>query len=347
MESLLQTVEFDPNDLPTISEVWQYQENLWVRRSILEVIAEVNKKAGASDWESAPIKRINELDVGTMSAVDHRTTAKGVELKEPEEVTQGGQSLTPEEPAAPAGGMGGMEGMMGMESMMAGYGGMGGGMAGGAAGSGEPVKFIQPEGAELFRDYPAFVSVLIDQSSIQNFLVEFENSPMSMRVLEANWVRPSSRVQPPVKGQGFGGYGAGMFGRGSGGGLMGMEGMMGSMMGYGGEMGGYGGMMGGRGGMGSMEGMMEGMMGYGGMGGRGGFGGCRAATKGEARPQRTQAGEPRRERSGEGDDLRPLLQHRRTPGLRAGPILLSAGRGGRRRRQPERSRIVRSRRDRR
>ena len=269
MESLLQTVEFDPNDLPTISEVWQYQENLWVRRSILEVIAEVNKKAGARDWESAQIKRINELEVGTMTAVDHRTTAKGVELKEPEEVTQGGQSLTPEEPAAPAGGMGGMEGMMGMESMMAGYGGMGGGMGGGAVGTGEPVKFIQPEGAELFRDYPAFVSVLIDQSSIQNFLVEFENSPMSMRVLEANWVRPSSRIQPPVKGQGFGGYMGGMFGRGSGGGLMGMAGMEGMMGGYG--MG-YGGMDGGGMMPGGMEmGMMGGMgMGYGG----GGFGGA-------------------------------------------------------------------------
>ena len=272
MESLLQTVvEFDINDLPTISEVWQYQENLWVRRSILEVIAEVNKKAGARDWESARIKRINQLEVGTTDAVDHRTTADGVTLKEPEEVMQGGKSLTPEEPTAPAGGMSGMGGygMEGMESMMGSM--MGGGMMGGAAAkAGEPVKFIQPEGVEEFRDYPAFVSVLIDQSSIQNFLVEFENSPMSMRVLEANWVRPSSRVQPPVKGQGFGGYMSG-FGRGSGGGLMGMESMMSSMMG------GYGGMMGGRGGMDmGMQGMMDSMRaGMGGMGRGygGGFGG--------------------------------------------------------------------------
>ena len=284
MEALLQTVTFDINDLPSITKIWQYQENLWVRRSILEVIAQVNQKAGATDWESAPIKNLLTLEVGNSVAVDHRTAAEGYELKEPPEVTKGGQSLEPAAPAAgDAGGMGGMMGgqMGGREMGMAGMGeygemmgsaGMMGGM--GTRKGGGPVKFLQEEGVELFRDYPAVVSVLIDQNSIQNFLVEFENSPMSMRVLEANWTRPKSRVQPPVKGQGFAGYaGMGGFGMGAGGGVLGMMGMgmgeyggmmdMGMMGGQmGGMMGGRGGMMGGMGEYGMMGGM--GMMGMGG-----------------------------------------------------------------------------------
>jgi hypothetical protein len=288
MEALLQMVSFtdDITQLPSISKIWQYQENLWVRRSILEVIAEVNKKAGATDWESAPIKNLLTMEVGNAVAVDHKTSAEGYELQDPPEVKKGGQSIEPETSAgAGAGGMAGgrpgemmdmgMEGMMGgqMGSMMSGM-GMGMGMGMGATKSGEPVRFLQEEGVELFRDYPAVVSVLIDQNSIQNFLVEFENSPMSMRVLEANWTRPKTRVQPPVKGQGFAGYaGMGGFGMGAGGGVLGMMGMGEMMdMGMGGMMGGQmGGMMGGRGGMGmmGMEGMMDmGMMG-GQMGGRG------------------------------------------------------------------------------
>ncbi|WP_152051685.1 hypothetical protein [Tautonia marina] len=298
MESLLQTVSFDINNLPSIGKIWQYQENLWVRRSILEVIAEVNRKAGAKDWETAAIKRLNRLEVGNPAAVDHRTSALGFELKDPPEVTKGGQAIEPETPAATGGmpgmmggsqadsmrgmagggaagmmpGMEGMEGMSGMPGMM---GGMGmGGM--GVSKGGGPVRFLQEEGVELFRDYPAYVSVLIDQNSIQNLLVEFENSPMTMRVLEANWTRPKTRVQPPVKGQGFSGYaGMGGFGMGMGGGLYGMEGMMPGMMGgmpgmmegmegYGGQMSGM--MPGMMGGMPGEMGMMPGMMGGRGMG---------------------------------------------------------------------------------
>jgi hypothetical protein len=295
MESLLQTVTFDINNLPSIGKIWQYQENLWVRRSILEVIAEVNRKAGAKDWETAAIKRLNRLEVGNPAAVDHRTTALGFELKDPPEVTKGGQAIEPEKSATAGGGMmpgmegmmgsqaggaagmmPGMEGMAGMPGMEGMMGGMGMGMMGGMGVSkgGGPVRFLQEEGVELFRDYPAYVSVLIDQNSIQNLLVEFENSPMTMRVLEANWTRPKTRVQPPVKGQGFAGYaGMGGFGMGMGGGLYGMEGMMpgmmGGMPGMMEGMEGYSSMMGGM--MGGMPGMMEGMPGMmpGMMGGRG------------------------------------------------------------------------------
>ncbi|WP_169976142.1 hypothetical protein [Tautonia rosea] len=298
MESLLQTVTFDINNLPSIGKIWQYQENLWVRRSILEVIAEVNRKAGAKDWETAAIKQLTRLEVGNPAAVDHRTTALGFELKDPPEVTKGGQAIEPETPSAGGmagmgggqadsmrgmmeGGAGGasgmmpgmMEGMEGMAAMMGGMGGMGTSKGGG------PVRFLQEDGVELFRDYPAYVSVLIDQNSIQNLLVEFENSPMTMRVLEANWTRPKTRVQPPVKGQGFSGYaGMGGFGMGMGGGVYGMEGMMPGMMGgMPGEMGmmQMQGMMGMPGEMGMMQ--MQGMMGMPGemgmmpgmMGGRG------------------------------------------------------------------------------
>ena len=44
------------------------------------------------------------------------------------------------------------------------------------------------------------MSVLIDQDHIQDLLVEFENSPMSIQVMDFELQRPESRVTRPDKG---------------------------------------------------------------------------------------------------------------------------------------------------
>ena len=62
------------------------------------------------------------------------------------------------------------------------------------------------------------MSVLIDQDHIQDFLVELENSPMSIQVMDFEMQRPETRVTKPEKGaeNSFAGYG-GMMGGGYGG----------------------------------------------------------------------------------------------------------------------------------
>ena len=44
------------------------------------------------------------------------------------------------------------------------------------------------------------MSVLIDQDHIQDFLVELENSPMSIQVMDFELQRPRARVTKPEKG---------------------------------------------------------------------------------------------------------------------------------------------------
>ena len=112
------------------------------------------------------------------------------------------------------------------------------------------------------------MTVLIDQDHVQDFLVELENSPMSIEVKDFELQRPTARVNKPEKGASeFGGYMGQMGGMmggmgGMGGGMMGMMRMRG-MSGYGGMMGGSQaqmamGRMGMMGGMGAMAGMRGG-----------------------------------------------------------------------------------------
>ncbi len=301
MESLLATVDLESQEVePSINKIWQLQENLWVRRAILQVVAAVNDDAGATDWESAPVKQINMLEVGNAASVDHRTSAEGYELQDPEEVLREGETASTastaaasgtSSAAAPRGGGSSMYmeemmgGMTGADGMMAGVGGR-------ASKAGEPVRFLSPDGVKQFRDYPALISVLIDQNSIQEFLVAFENAAMPMRVLEMNWVRPSTPVEPPVKGQQArfgGGYGIG-----SGGGILGMEDMMMSMMGGAGGRGGPGTSYGaGYGDESYMDEMMGSMMGMG--MGRGQMGSGRTARRQSVRRDLTKSEETEEE----------------------------------------------------
>ncbi len=230
------------NKLPELGDIWAAQERLWLQRTALEVVAQVNKNA--KDWDSAIIKQINLLEVGNSTAQDQRSIAKGETLEEAESIVAPG---TEKPEAAEALAVTGMEGMM---RARVGQGmGMPGGMSGGGGGASEGIFFVKPETDRgQYKILPILMSVLIDQDHIQDLLVELENSPMSIQVMEPELQRPSTRVTKPEKGTmgDFSGYGEAMMGgmmRGMGG-RMGVRGRMGGgMMGYGGMASGYSAMM--------------------------------------------------------------------------------------------------------
>jgi hypothetical protein len=264
---LLSPAHFDQAHLPDLGKIWAAQERLWIQRTVLEVIAEVNKNA--KKWDEAIIRQIVSLDVGSPDSQDQRSLAKAETLEESQGIYAPG-----EEPAAD--GTGGSAdaaslGGGGKAGFMSGMGGMGrrgggemsgmGGSMGGSMGAGQApgsVFYVKSD-SDKYKILPLAVTVLIDQDRVQDFLVELENSPMWIQVKDFELVRSPIRVARPEKGE-------------AGSSLGGMAGMMGGM----GRMGSMGGIVGMGGMMQQMQqsmmarqgGAMSGMMGggYGGMG---------------------------------------------------------------------------------
>jgi hypothetical protein len=280
---LLRAPHFIQEDLPELGKIWATQERLWVQRGVLEVVAQVNKNA--SEWDGAIVKEIDELQVGVPVAQDQRSLAKNETLDPAPAITNPAEPVPDTSAAsatAGAAGIGGMmRGMMGMGGRRGGE--MGGGMSGGfGPAQTDELYYVKSETDKgQYKILPILVTILIDQDRVQDFLVELENSPMSIQVMDFELKRPSSRVVKPEKGtSAFGGLVA--------------EGGMGSMMGGMGAMGqmmmrmSRGGMgMGGRSGYGGEMGMMQGMMMnrmrgmQGGMSMMGGLGGGVAEKKGK------------------------------------------------------------------
>ena len=291
-EGLLRPAVFQVEHPPDMGKVWASQERLWIQHTLLEVVDQVNKRANAKDWDSAYIKQIDRLEVGNPLAQDQRSLAKSEALEQAPGIYAPG--LEPQAEDTSGGGAAGGGGMMGgmgdmMASMMGGrrgrelgMGGMGG--MGAPAGAGtqydESIYFITPpneKSKEQYKILPVLMTVLIDQDHIQDFLVELENSPMAIRVMDFELQRSPSRVTKPEKGTQPAGFG--MMGEGAYGGMM-----MGNMMmmrrmaegGMGRGMAGYGGMMGQM--MSQQMSQMRGMMGGYGMGGM--MGGVQQQRKG-------------------------------------------------------------------
>lgn len=254
-QALLRPLVFDPTKLPDLGMIWAGQERLWIQRTVLEVVAQVNKKA--KDWDSAIVKQINLMEVGNPVAQDQRSMAKGEQLVESEAIKAPGSK----EAAASGGGANSQT-----EAMMRGSRGRGGmGGAGALAGATESIFFVKTEKDKgHYKILPIMISVLVDQDHVQDLLVELENSPISIQVMDIELQRPSSRVVKPEKGTtgSFSGYGESMMG----GMMRGRMGGMGSMSGYGGMMAGYGSMMSRMNNQGSMMGPMGVGMGMRGMG---------------------------------------------------------------------------------
>jgi hypothetical protein len=284
---LLRPATFQIEHLPNLGKVWSAQERLWIQRTVLEVVAQVNK--AAKNWDDAIIKQIETLEVGNQIAQDQRSVAKGEQLEPAAEIYAPGEEEAAQAAEAAGGSAAGSSGsamasgmasqFMGMKtrgagemSMMGGGAAMGMGMmggGGGALGKDEGVYYVKNENDKgQYKILPILISVLIDQDRIQDFLVELENSPMSIQVMDMEMSRPQTRVAKPEKGDASAGGFAGMGGMGGSMGMMmmrmrgGEAGAMGGMMGRG--MGGYAGMMGSM--QMSMRGRMAEMMGGMGMG---------------------------------------------------------------------------------
>jgi len=151
-------------NIPPLGKVWAAQERLWIQRSLLQVVNEVNK--GAKDWDTAKIKQINLLDVGSPTSQDQVSMAEGVELAEAPPLDPPGTDSAAA--AAPAAGeAGGMESAAGgmMPGMMPGMGGPQRDL--------EAVYYIKTE-SEQFKIMPFQIAVLLNQSNVQEFLVALE-----------------------------------------------------------------------------------------------------------------------------------------------------------------------------
>ncbi len=277
---LLQPAVFDLANPPKLGEVWAAQERLWIQRTVLEVLAKVNEKAGAKDWLTAPVKQILELQVANDMAQDQQSLADGVALSAAEEILAPGEqsaAATTTSATTPAAMMGGgARGGLGLGAESAGG---SGGMMGGRAASTE-VKYLDTPNKDQVYIAPFYLSVYVRQDDIPELLIEFQNSPMDIQVLEIGITKPAPfSVQKPKKGDPMSFAGMGMMG-GSGGMGRGMADMSQMMAGgYGGQMAGT--MMSGRygmsGGGGDIADMMRAQMG-GGTGMRGMRGGAGAAT---------------------------------------------------------------------
>ena len=102
---------------------------------------------------------------------------------------------------------GGGKGMMDMMGGRRGMGGGGGGFA--AAQDGGSVYYVKAaDDKGQYKVLPILMTVLIDQDHIQDLLIEMENSPMSIQVMDFELARPLSHVTKPEKGTAaFGGMG--------------------------------------------------------------------------------------------------------------------------------------------
>src|SRR5262249_45465436 len=78
-EALLRPAVFQSEPPPDMGKVWATQERLWIQRTLLDVVNQVNKNA--KDWDSAIIKQIDRLEVANPLAQDQRSLAKSEALE--------------------------------------------------------------------------------------------------------------------------------------------------------------------------------------------------------------------------------------------------------------------------
>jgi hypothetical protein len=170
-EELLRPAKFSNTSPPTLGKVWVAQERLWVQRTLLDVVAQVNQ--GAKNWDTAIIKQVNMLEVGSPGAQDQRSLAKGDTLEETADITAPGVE------AAPA-----AEDTSGGSTQTA----------------KDSLYYIKTDSTQ-YKIIPVALSVLVEQDRIQDVLCALENSPMSIDVKDFEMAKPSTRVTRPEKGE--------------------------------------------------------------------------------------------------------------------------------------------------
>ncbi len=181
-EMLLRPAKFSEQEPPALGKVWAAQERLWIQRTLLDVVATVNKDA--TNWDTAIIKEIRRLDAGSKDEIarDQRSLAHGeaLDLAPPIDDPAKPPEPKPDANAAP-------------------------GSAGPGAGSGpqstsEDVYYIHTEPKSPYQVLPVAMTVLIDQDHIQDLLIALENSPMTIQVGDFELSKSLTRVEKPKQG---------------------------------------------------------------------------------------------------------------------------------------------------
>ena len=197
---------------PTTLDVRLAQEDLWIYKAILRIIAKTNESA--TSYYNAPVKRIDALEIGRLAGAAFaksrgRATGGGGGYPgasmggEPGMMGSGmGGSM---DPMGGMGGMGSADGSMGGEEEYAGAMGGSGGMGmpagrGAASGSredmlndrllgyryvdqnGTPLGATDPEPFAEFKMMPIRMLLLVDQRRVSRLLVNCANSPMPVEV---------------------------------------------------------------------------------------------------------------------------------------------------------------------
>lgn len=181
-------------DKPTPVQIWVTQEDLWVFESLLNVIAETNKKRGATRPDNTAVRIIENLEVGKAAAIANR---------------QKGSIIMPQSGAGPEG----MEGgdFSGGEAPMERFDESAGGEEGGDSSEAADLAFLanrylDPEGNPYpsgpedkeFRRLPVRMRLLMDQRYLPQLLVECANAALPVEVKQV-------RVNPEASGAGFAG----------------------------------------------------------------------------------------------------------------------------------------------
>ncbi len=180
--TLLRPSIFDPAAPPPLGKVWSAQERLWIQGTLLDALARINGKA--KGWDSAVVRQVNLLEVGSPLAQDQRSLVEGKTVEPAAEIVSPGAAAAPAaEPAGPAG--------MDPRMMMGG--------PPGQAGANEDVYHLKNDSTQ-FTVVPVSMTVLVDQNRLQEFLVGLENSPMAIQILEFEMVKPTNPITKPEKG---------------------------------------------------------------------------------------------------------------------------------------------------
>ncbi len=210
--ALLRPQVFSEDSLPTLNEVWSAQRKLWIERTMLELVAAVNERAKAKDWDGATIKQIVMLEVANALAIDQKTVAKGEDtLEDATPIEREGAPVPAKTEAAPAVGVGGRPAAGGYAARMGALGGED------SSSSSEPIGFVKSNSSQFYI-VPVALTVYIEQDRVADLLAACKNSPMPINVKDFQMMRPRFPVRKPRKGQGSGNF-AGLMGAGRGMGL--------------------------------------------------------------------------------------------------------------------------------
>ena len=186
---LIMPAPFTAEAPPELGAVWAEQERLWVMTALLDVVAKANDSVGAKDWDGAIIKQINVIEVGTQTAQDQKSMAKGVALVPADRSSRptGDRRCRPP-PRPPPRRRG--EASTAMMAMM-----------GSSAATKSGIVYSLPTTPEQqFKILPVRMTVLVDQTHLPDFLVGLENSPMTIEVMETEIAKPLAPVVKPVYG---------------------------------------------------------------------------------------------------------------------------------------------------